>query len=171
MPPQPSAAECEVLENIIATTLSSLPDKVKLDVPRPEGFSREADDVQPFIQCMKGYFIASGNDQALEQRKIAFAVQLMNKGAGKIWCNSYYENSEGDRPVYATFNDFVKELQDSFRVFDAVSKSIKVLLGFQQKNQSTLTYVSKFKSLAMKAGQKDAEVIEGVHYENNFPLL
>lgn len=76
----------------------------------------------------------------------------MNKGAGKIWRDFYYENNEGNHPVYTTFADFIKELEDSFRVFDAVGKSIKILLGFQQKNQSTLTYVSKFKSLAIKAG-------------------
>lgn len=144
---------------------------MKLDVPRPEDFSGEADDVQPFVRRVKSYFIALGNEQASEQRKIAFAIQLMNKGAGKIWRDSYYENNEGNLPVYATFADFVKELEDSFRVFDAVGKSIKILLGFQQKNQSTSTYVSKFKSLAMKAGQKDAEVVAGVRHENNFPLL
>lgn len=100
-----------------------------------------------------------------------FAIQLMNKGAGKIWRDSYYENNEGNHPVYATFADFVKELEDSFRVFDAVGKSIKILLRFQQKNQSTATYVSKFKSLAIKAGQKDAKIVGGVRQENNFPLL
>lgn len=95
----------------------------------------------------------------------------MNKGAGKIWRDSYYENNEGNCPVYATFTDFIKELEDSFHIFNAVGKFIKILLGFQQKNQSTATYISKFKSLAMKAGQKNTEIIRGVRQENNFPLL
>lgn len=62
MAAQPTAAEWEVLENIIAATLAGIPDKVKLDIPRPEDFSGEADDVQPFVQCVKSYFIASGNN-------------------------------------------------------------------------------------------------------------
>lgn len=88
-----------------------------------------------------------------------------------MWRDSYYENNDGDEPPYATFADFKRELRDSFHVYDAVGKATKVLLNFQQKNQSTATYVSKFKSLANKAGQKDAETIGGVRHENNFPLL
>ncbi|KZT63755.1 hypothetical protein DAEQUDRAFT_658780, partial [Daedalea quercina L-15889] len=116
-----------------------------LDIPRPTDFEGTGEDVHPFLRRVNEYFRASGNHALPEDQKVAYAISLMNKGAGKTWRDTYF---------------YTDTLKSAFRVYDAKGTNLLSLFGFKQGNKSTTKFVTKFVALYTKAGLRDAEFKE-----------
>ncbi|EED80083.1 predicted protein [Postia placenta Mad-698-R] len=148
-----------------------------LDIPAPEPFSRKAEDLRCFLQCVLSYFVTTNNTRLSDEAKIAFTVALMRKDLGKTWADAYYEKSAGGVQVYPDWAAFATALEEAFSEHGMCIKAHQILMKLpeRQKNKKTAlslgNYVTRFEQLASKAQLKDAEV-NGVNCtENNYHTL
>ncbi|EED77234.1 predicted protein [Postia placenta Mad-698-R] len=127
---------------------------LRLDIPAPEPFSRKAEDLRRFIQCILSYFVATNNTRLSDEAKIAFTVALMRKDLGKTWADAYYEKSAGGVQVYADWAAFATTLEEAFPEHGTRIKAHQILMKLpeRQKNKKTVlslgNYVTRFEQLA-----------------------
>ncbi|OSX68148.1 hypothetical protein POSPLADRAFT_1128877, partial [Postia placenta MAD-698-R-SB12] len=150
---------------------------LRLDIPAPEPFSRKAEDLRRFIQCVLSYFVATNNTRLSDEAKIAFTVALMRKDLGKTWADAYYEKSAGGVQVYPDWAAFATALEEVFPEHGTRIKAHQILMRLpeRQKNKKTAlslgNYVTRFEQLALKAQLKDAEVNCVNRTENDYHTL
>ncbi|OSX56791.1 hypothetical protein POSPLADRAFT_1062284 [Postia placenta MAD-698-R-SB12] len=192
-PPAPTNAPVEVpmatftqadIDQRIAVALAAYQSQqstanrpLRLDIPAPEPFSRKAEDLRRFIQCILSYFVATNNTRLSDEAKIAFTVALMRKDLGKTWADAYYEKSAGGVQVYADWAAFATTLEEAFPEHGTRIKAHQILMKLpeRQKNKKTVlslgNYVTRFEQLASKAQLKDAEVNGVNRTENDYHTL
>ncbi|EED77673.1 predicted protein [Postia placenta Mad-698-R] len=150
---------------------------LRLDIPAPEPFSRKAEDLRRFIQCILSYFVATNNTRLSDEAKIAFTVALMRKDLGKTWADAYYEKSAGGVQVYSSWADFVAALEEVFPEHGTRIKAHQILMKLPERQKDRKTalslgnYVTHFEQLASKAQLKDAEVNGTNRVENDYHTL
>ncbi|OSX67123.1 hypothetical protein POSPLADRAFT_1128729, partial [Postia placenta MAD-698-R-SB12] len=148
-----------------------------LDIPAPELFSRKAEDLRCFIQCVLSYFVTTNNTRLSDEAKIAFTVALMRKDLGKTWADAYYEKSAGGVQVYSTWADFVAALEEAFPEHGTRIKAHQILMKLPERQKDRKTalslgnYVTRFEQLASKAQLKDTEVNGTNRVENDYHTL
>ncbi|KZT63023.1 hypothetical protein DAEQUDRAFT_771040 [Daedalea quercina L-15889] len=140
----------------LAQALAGTGLRSKLDVPRPTDFEGTGEDVHPFLQRVNEYFRTSGNHALPEDQKVAYAISLMNKGAGKTWRDTYFVVGN----TIGTWSEYTDTLKSAFHVYDAEGTNLLSLFGFKQGNKSTTKFITKFVALYMKAGLRDTEFKE-----------
>ena len=84
--------------------------KGKIDVPAPAPFEGHSDDAQAFIDRVLNYFDATGNSDAADQSKIAFAFSLM-KGSAQNFRDLYETEVGGELWGFLTRPDNVLRME------------------------------------------------------------
>lgn len=144
--------------------------KGKIDVPAPAPFEGHSDDAQAFIDRVLNYFDATGNSDAADQSKIAFAFSLM-KGSAQNFRDLYYQKASDARKkgtrVYNSWKEFEKDLFKEFPVVDNKTRWLMMLYRLKQGTRSVPVFISTFQTLAMRAGLKDAQVDEAGNIVNS----
>ncbi|KAH9916492.1 uncharacterized protein B0H18DRAFT_1124221 [Fomitopsis serialis] len=102
-------AEIEGLQAQIARLQSA---STKLAVRAPKEFEGKPDDVAPFLRRLDTYFSATNNDTIDDQRKIAYAVTLIDSRVMRLLEEQHFHEEEKavaeHRHRFATWDDFKK---------------------------------------------------------------
>ena len=83
-------ADMQTLRATISSTPTSPSSASKLDIPAPAKFDGKPYDVEPFLQRVENYFVATGNGGTADQRKIAFAISCMEGNSIGWWIDLHH---------------------------------------------------------------------------------
>ncbi|KAI0942861.1 hypothetical protein AcV7_002157 [Taiwanofungus camphoratus] len=152
---------------------------LKLDIPAPDPFTGQGEDLDRFIQRVEHYFTTTNNTNLSDDAKIAFTVALMKGGQdARIWRDTFYERAAGGQAPYRTWDLFKGSLKLAFPEHEGVQRAHQVLMELPAKQlnkktrATTKMYVERFRLLAEKAKLKDATIdANGQRTENDYPTL
>ena len=109
--------------------------KGKINVLAPLPFEGHSDDAHAFLDWVLNYFDATGNTEAVDQSKIAYAFSLM-KGGVQNFCDIYYQKASEARKngmkVYNLWKEFEKDL---FKEFPNVNNKTQWLMMLYRLKQ------------------------------------
>ncbi|KZT64042.1 hypothetical protein DAEQUDRAFT_770047, partial [Daedalea quercina L-15889] len=96
--------------------INRLSGSTKLDVPKPKGFQGKSNDVGPFIQQVEAYFNTTGNGQTDPQRRINYAVLLIDSDSdANYWKDLHYLEEDAAQAQGQHRFDTWEEFKDAFR--------------------------------------------------------
>lgn len=152
-----ATAELQAIRTTTPVTRST--SASKLDIPAPTKFEGKPYDVEPFLQRIENYFIATGNSGVEDQRKIAFAISSMEGNAIGWWIDLHHIEqataaARGSNR-FATWEDFKKALKSSFPDYNSHARAYDQFIGLVQGKTPTSAFIAKFKTLAARAKQLD----------------
>lgn len=129
----------------------------KLDIPAPVKFEGKPYDVEPFIQRVENYFIATGNGGANDQRKIAFAISCMEGNSIGWWIDLHHIEqatamAQGKNRL-ETWADFTNALKAAFPDYHSHTHAYNQFIELVQGKTPTSAFIAKFKTLAARAKQ------------------
>ncbi|KZT64711.1 hypothetical protein DAEQUDRAFT_769492 [Daedalea quercina L-15889] len=144
--------------------INRLSGSTKLDVPKPKGFQGKSDDVGPFIQRVEAYFNATGNGQTDPQRKINYAVLLIDSDSdANYWKDLHYLEEDAAQAQgqhrFDTWEEFKDAFRKAFPVYAEGDKALMTLTGVCQGRTPMTAFVPKFRTLAAKAKITDDVVL------------
>ena len=132
---------------------------MKLDIPAPAKFEGKPHDVEPFLQRIENYLVATGNDGAEDQRKIAFAISSMEGNAIGWWIDLHHIEQAAavarGTNRFATWEDFKKALRSAFPDYNSHARAYDQFIELVQGKTPTSAFIAKFKTLAARAKQLD----------------
>ena len=151
-------ADVQALRSTSSASTTS-PSASKLDIPAPAKFEGKPYDVEPFLQRVENYFIATGNTGAADQRKIAFAISCMEGNSIGWWIDLHHIEQAaaaakgGNR--FTTWEDFKKTLKSAFPDYNSHARAYDQFIELVQGKTPTSAFIAKFKTLAARAKQLD----------------
>lgn len=139
----------------------------KLEVPKLKGFEGKPDDVAPFLRRLDTYFSATNNDTIDDQRKIAYAVTLIdNESDAFYWKEQHFHEEEkavaNRKHRFATWEEFKTAFKKAFPVYAEGDKALMLLIKTKQGRTPTTAFVPKFRTLAAKANVTDEKTLAGL---------
>ncbi|KZT63206.1 hypothetical protein DAEQUDRAFT_770813 [Daedalea quercina L-15889] len=144
--------------------INCLSGSTKLDVPKPKGFQGKSDDVGPFIQRVEAYFNATGNGQTGPQRKINYAVLLIDSNSDvNYWKDLHYLEEDAvqaqGQHQFNTWEEFKDAFRKAFPVYAEGDKALMTLTRVRQGRTPMTAFIPKFRTLAVKAKITDNAVL------------
>ena len=144
-------------------TISSTPTQSsaasKLDIPAPSKFDGKPYNVEPFLQRVKNYFIATGNGGTADQQKIAFAISCMEGNSIRWWIDLHHieqaDAATKGSNRFSTWEDFKKALKTAFPDYNSHAHAYDQFIELVQGKTLTSTFIAKMKTLAARAKQRD----------------
>ena len=150
------------VQNLRATVSSALTTSSstsKLDIPAPAKFDGQPYDVEPFLQRIENYFIATGNGGTADQRKIAFAISCMEGNSIGWWIDLHHIEQAAAAATntnqFSTWEDFKKALKSAFPDYNSHARAYDQFIELVQRKTPMSAFIAKFKTLAARAKQLD----------------
>ena len=154
-----------------STTMKEI--KKKLKTPTPYTGKRE--DLRKFLQEIKIYLLANGDNYPTNQDKILFVLSYMSDGDANSWKEEFFEAAEQTAAQtngtldLGTYQAFIDLLTKDFSPFDAPKDAIHDMQEMTMGTTPIEEHVAKFKMLVTKSKlAKNDAVAE--YFRNTLPL-
>ncbi|KZT63724.1 hypothetical protein DAEQUDRAFT_770352, partial [Daedalea quercina L-15889] len=118
----------------------------------------------PFIQRVEAYFNATGNGQTDPQRKINYAVLLIDSDSdANYWKDLHYLEEDAAQAQgqhqFDTWEEFKDTFRKAFPIYAEGDKALMTLTGVCQGRTPMMAFVPKFRTLAAKVKITDDTVL------------
>lgn len=144
----------------------------KIDAAPPKQFKGTPEDVQGFISRMETYFLASGNTNLDDQRKIAYTLSYMTDDPSAFaWVEAYHARARNNAKVYNNWKEFTDDLKASFYDHHSRMRAIDKLMKLRQGNMPIAQYNARFMALASLAELRDATTTGTTYQPNDYYTL
>ncbi|TFY59141.1 hypothetical protein EVJ58_g5967 [Rhodofomes roseus] len=132
----------------------------KLEVPAPDKFKGQATDAKPFIRRLEMYYSATGNADANDQRKIAYALLLIDDNSDafywkKLHMDGEADAQEGGKHAFESWKDFKEAFLKAFPVYAEGDRDSIMLTTLKQGKTPTPAFIPKFQSIASRTDLSD----------------
>lgn len=145
-------------------------DEVKLKMP--PAFDGKRDELNGWIQKCSLYFKFYETKFDQDDKKIAFALMLMNEGTAGQWASDFITQAEERNPItYGTWVGFKEALKTSFQDVDMAASARVLLRNLHQGKKTAEEYILEFKNVISRCGINEFNVIADFFYQGlNKPL-
>ncbi|TFY64420.1 hypothetical protein EVJ58_g2647 [Rhodofomes roseus] len=132
----------------------------KLEVPAPDKFKGQATDAKPFIRRLEMYYSATGNADANDQRKIAYALLLIDDNSDAFYWKKLHMDGEADaqeegKHAFESWKDFKEAFLKAFPVYAEGDRDSIMLTTLKQGKTPTPAFIPKFRSIASRTDLSD----------------
>ncbi|TFY54353.1 hypothetical protein EVJ58_g8915, partial [Rhodofomes roseus] len=145
-------------DDAMSTTRTST--ATKLEVPAPDKFKGQATDAKPFIRRLEMYYSATGNANANDQRKIAYALLLIDDNSDAFYWKKLHMDGEADaqeegKHAFESWKDFKEAFLKAFPVYAEGDRDSIMLTTLKQGKTPTPAFIPKFRSIASRTDLSD----------------
>ena len=115
-------------------------------------FARKRETLEKFLETIGLHLIL--NRVKDDEDKIAFTLTYLEGGDADSWRAAFLKKSvtaQGE-PNFGRWNDFLRDLRDSFKPYDKEGDALDEIIRMRQGNTSIKDHVAKFKILLADSG-------------------
>ena len=134
-------------------------------------FTGKRETLEKFLETIGLHLIL--NRVKDDEDKIAFTLTYLEGGDANSWRVAFLKRSimAGGEPNFGKWNNFLKELQNSFHPYDKEGDALDEIIRMRQGTASIEDHVAKFKVLLADSGVADDSPAALEYFQKSIQVL